>query len=309
MPSTRALWAVLLAAASALTAGCAGGDPDDAPSSAQVELAAGTGAIQGLLVDDRYRPLHLTDQPKGEFQAAGFILVVETGATVTSDADGVFQVLDLEPGTYTLKPAVDGHEGAPSKVDVAAGEYTEVDLLVRRLVTPGKDTVIIHDDTVLVTCQVQFLDAHFTTGRLCHGDLTSDGESTWVDYNYTAYDNVSAVVVEVRFSAVGDYEVWLTQKTNVVNPENLYAKEVVYQTDAFRYATVNGSEEGRFGGAPVDLQDLRVWVNVNGVATKETDDAIGVPAGVGFQFVVKARLVVSAFLEVPPDLDTYAVLS
>lgn len=308
MVGLRPGWLAALVA-SALLAGCAAGPSASGDPEALPALSAGKGAIAGLLVDDRYRPLRLTQTPEAEFEAAGFLLVVETGERVTTDGNGEFTVLDLEPGTYTIKPAVEGHEGAPAKVDVAAGQYSEVDILVRRLVTPPSDTVIVRDDTLLVTCQVQVLDGHFTVGRLCHGDLASDGESTWVDYNYTGFPTPQAVVVEATFSRVGDYEIWLTKQANLIDGSNLYAKEYAFGTDYFRFQMLNGSEEGgQNSGVPLDTRDLRVWVNVDYAGTKETYDVFGFGMSAGFTFVVEARLVVSAFLQVPADLDSYSVL-
>lgn len=310
MVGSRACIVVVLCAAAALagcadepTAGSAG--PDERPT-----LGAGKGAIAGLLVDDRYRPLHVTDTPQAEFDVEGFILVVETGETLATDASGEFTVLDLDPGSYTLKPSIVGHEGAPTRVDVAAGQYSEVDLVVRRLVTPARDTVIIHDDTVLITCQTQVLDAHFTVGVLCHGDLGEAQDSNWVDYNFTGLPTPQAVVVEVQFSRVGDYEVWLTKQTNLVDGAALYAKEYLFSGDTFRFQMLNGSEEGgQNAGVPLDTQDLRVWVNVDYAGSKETYDVFGFGMSAGVTFIVEARVVLSAFLETPPDLDTYALLS
>lgn len=309
MVPLRVLAAAVLAAAPLLagcTASSGGADPADGE---RPELAAGMGAIQGLLVDDRYRPLHLTDTPQGEFDAKGFILLVETGATLLSGEDGVFVAVDLEPGTYTLKPSVEGHEGAPVKVDVAAGEYAEADLLVRRLLTPPRDAVAVHDDSLLLTCSMQVTNGHLNFGRACHGDLEDTSESNFVDYNWTGFGDVAAAVVEVKLSRTGDYEFWMTKRIDVVQLEgDLYTKRFGFGTDYIRYAVVNGTEQ-EDTGVPVNLQDLRVWVNVNGPGSEQTYDATGLAIGADFTFAVKARIVVSAFLEVPANLDSYQLLS
>lgn len=302
----RPVVAMALLAACAALAGCADGDAKGADGSAG--LAAGKGAIAGLLVDDRYRPIHLTETPTAEFQASGFILVVETGQTVTSDADGEFTVTDLQPGSFTLKPSVDGHEGAPVQVDVAAGEYTEVDVLVRRLVTPARDTVVVHDDTVLVTCSMQVTNGHLSFGTVCHGDMAGGSESNFVDYNYTDVGDMAALVVEIEFSRVGDYEFWLSRQLDVIQLEgDLYRKVFGFGSDYMRFSALNGTD-GEGWDAPLNLQDLRIWVNVNGPGSQQTHEATGLAIGADFTFVVEARLVVSAFLEAPDDLDTYAVL-
>lgn len=308
----RPTW-VALAILATLLSGCNGPegtaaappDPSDRP-----ELAVGKGAIAGLLVDDRYRPLRLTATPEGEYDAAGFILVVETGQQVLSDAEGVFTVVDLEPGSYTLRPSVERHEGSAQVVDVVAGEYAEADVLVRRILDPGKDVVIIQDDTILITCSIQVLDGHFTVGRLCHGDLGGEEGTNWIDYNYTEFGSVAAVVVEARSTRVMDFEIWLTRQTNLIDGAALYGKVYGYDTDAIRVAALNGTEVGRFGGALLDTMDLRVWANVNGPGTQEADTLSGLPVGADFTFVAEVRIVVSAFLGEPDaaTLESYSVL-
>lgn len=301
---TVALLAVVLAGCSSSEdgdpAGAVGGD--DTP-----DLATGKGAIAGLLVDDRYRPLRLTDTPQGEFDAKGFILLVETGATATSDASGEFQFLDLAPGLYTLKPAVSGHEGAPYKVQVDAGSFAEADLVVRRLIDPGKEFVIIDDDTVVDMCQFQFADGRYSPGAICTGDFSDEGNTNFVDYNYTGFPPVVAVVVEAKFDRVDDYELWFTRQENLIS--ELYSRPVAYDSDYYREQILPGGM-GRQGSIPFDPSDLRVWLFPAGPGQQEVDETTGIcGCGAGFTLIVQARFVVSAFLEMPADLDNYAVLA
>lgn len=100
-------------------------------------LAEGTGAIAGLLVDDRFRPIHLTDEPKTEFQVPGFILVQETGQQVRTDENGQFTVLNVQPGTYTIRADVEGHEATPQRLTVEVGVFNELSIVARRVVDVG----------------------------------------------------------------------------------------------------------------------------------------------------------------------------
>jgi hypothetical protein len=115
-------------------------------------------------------------------------------------------------------------------------------------------------------------------------------------------------VVEVLLSRTVDFEMWMTKQTNLINGPELYGKIYAYDSDYLRHQALDGNETGRFGGSPVDTMDLRVWVNINGPGTQEADELTGLPVGADFTFVIEARVIVSAFLEVPADLDTYAVL-
>ncbi len=90
--------------ASVALAGCAssdGGDDqvlDGGVSDDTFTLKAGRGAISGLLVDDRFRPIELTDNPTTEFQRSGFVLLQELGLKARTDSNGEFSFVDLEPG-------------------------------------------------------------------------------------------------------------------------------------------------------------------------------------------------------------------
>lgn len=94
-----------------LLAGCSG-DGGGAP----------LGAIEGLVLDDAYRPV-----------PGALVILQETGRNSTTDAQGQFQFLGLEPSTYSLVVSWRGYESAPQAVTVSAGATVEATLAVDRV--------------------------------------------------------------------------------------------------------------------------------------------------------------------------------
>jgi hypothetical protein len=157
----RAATVVLLTAfASVALAGCAGDSPDTAPVDPSEidpeQLQAGKGAIAGLLIDDRFRPIQLIDSPTTEFQARGFVLLQETGQESRTTANGEFAFIDLEPGTYTLRVSATGHEAVPSKVVVREGEFAEASIVARRTSSQGS-TIVTEEYSAFSPCFINFV--------------------------------------------------------------------------------------------------------------------------------------------------------
>src|SRR5689334_19437204 len=65
------------------------------------DLAAGKGAISGLVIDDRYRPV-----------PDALVVLTPGGLTTTSDTAGQFSFSDLTPGPYLLQVQAADHEAA-----------------------------------------------------------------------------------------------------------------------------------------------------------------------------------------------------
>ncbi len=197
-------WNKVLVAAVMVTVGLAGctsdgGDvaPVDNVNPDDYELAAGTGAIAGLLLDDRFRPVQLTDDPKTEFQARGFILVQETGAQIQTTENGEFTVVDLEPGTYTLRLTADGYEAAPQQVAVEEAVFNEVSFQARRISSEG-DIIITQEHAAFASCFTNFVMLSVTLD--CTGDRSGDTDrAAWYPNLEEFNSSLHYVVLEVLF--------------------------------------------------------------------------------------------------------------
>ncbi len=196
----RAPVAVLLFVAAAL-AGCASEsapDPsDNAVDRESFQLQAGKGAIAGLLVDDRFRPIHLTDQPETEFQADGFILLQETGQQVQTTENGEFTFVDLEPGTYTLRVTADGHEAVPQKVSVSADLFNEISVVARRVASEGS-TIVTEAFTFFMACTTNLLTYSIQVN--CLNDRSGDSSRGGISRNFSTFQDLTWIVGEVKFN-------------------------------------------------------------------------------------------------------------
>jgi hypothetical protein len=114
---------------SALLAGCAEATPPALSESAfddlDVQVTATTGAIRGVVVDERIVPI----------QGAKIALTGSVEQSATSDAQGRFTFSNLAPGVYFLAARASLHEPAQTSVDVIAGvaEPPITKLLLTRL--------------------------------------------------------------------------------------------------------------------------------------------------------------------------------
>jgi hypothetical protein len=195
----RALTVVAIFLAVGL-AGCAANETDDTAivgSTEGLELEAGKGAISGLLIDDRYRPIELTESPTSEYQRAGFILLQETGEQVQTDENGEFGFLDLEPGSYTLRAQVDGHEAKPQKVTVTEGVFEETDISARRLVI-NTGAVVTQHFAGFVDCSL-FLVA-LSINPSCVPDTSGETNRFDVRPDYSNYEDATWLVTEILFN-------------------------------------------------------------------------------------------------------------
>lgn len=230
-----------LASAVAL-AGCASDDespePVDPGTLNPEELEEGKGAIAGLLIDDRFRPIHLTESPETEFQADGFVLLQETGEQVKTTENGEFVFTDLEPGQYTLRVTASGHEAVPQKVRVEEGVFAEVSVVARRVNSQGS-TIITEEYSAFSPCFINFVALSYTAD--CTADLSGDTARLGIQgRNLSALsDLITWIVAETQFNQVPSggaaYDVVIRKDINTD-----YAADVLWDRSYSKLHLVNG---------------------------------------------------------------------
>ena len=143
-PTVRLLWAAAVALAALAASGCSG--PQHQGSGAlrlgdgsTVDLRAspteaGKGAIAGVVVDEAIRPI------------AGANVSLAGKVLASTDAQGVFVLDALEPGSVILGVSAPGHLPIQTSADVAAGQTTRVRVLLPTDTSPQPyHTTYAHD--------------------------------------------------------------------------------------------------------------------------------------------------------------------
>lgn len=234
--NSRTLLVTIMMASVAL-AGCTDGDGGQGTDSG---LNEGLGGIKGLLVDDRFRPIHLTDTPNGEFQAEGVILVKPTGQTIEeTTANGEFEILGLPAGNYELVFQAEGYEAAPKAVEVETGVVAEATVEARRVVNQG-GTILTQEYAIFIDCWYAnpiFLHTEVN----CFADLSRDSKRGGMRADYTHIDNITYMVAEFLMNEVGNYRTIVGWgDAEVVEGE--YADTIVQETDYARLQLSTSSE-------------------------------------------------------------------
>jgi hypothetical protein len=277
-------------------------DPDD------FDLRAGTGAIAGLLVDDRFRPIQLTNEVAStEFQARGFVLLQETGEQVLTTVNGEFSFVDLDPGTYTLRVTASGHEATPQKVTVRAGEFAETSVVARRIASIGS-TIVTQEFSIFIPCATYAvsdctLDFSGDSGRFSTGWDTL--EQFLPDMQYLKLEakmnQAGIYCLEVRYPQLGGATQEPSYADWCVGQDSDYISGIL-QVDA------NYMDDGRdpFNATgPSDV--ILFYFGNNELTCWQGPPASYRCAGVGLG--IRAQIITSLFLGPPEvDLEAYCLL-
>jgi hypothetical protein len=285
-------------------AGCSG---DDGPAGLTQEdaLASGLGVIEGLLVDDRFRPVELTEGPgRTESQARGFILVQETGDQLRTTVNGEFRSPPLAPATYTLRVQIEGHETVPMTVTVRAGEVTEATVIARRTVGTA-DLVLTFDFSMFIPCSVGLVATNYQPPQ-CMADLSGDTNRYRFVQDLTTYTDARYLVTELLLnheasSESGTYEIQIAAGGSGEGAGVSYATKFITQGTYDKTVIERGADPvhtdhgATLTHGPWDNTQPVAWALWNQGRFHEELAATGLPAqsGVGPQFGTKASVIAS----------------
>lgn len=314
---------VALLAVAVVFSGCTGEPETGLDLPTEPPIAAGRGAITGLLIDDVYRPI-----------PGGLILLQGAGLTATTDEQGVFRFLDLLPGTYFAVANAAGHDAAPVNVDVEAGRYAELEISARRLSSAGGH-IITTQYSVFIPCAADYVVNGIIVG--CLAD--SSGDSWRPGFKTDVTDmgsNITYMVHEAKMNQVGDYDLQVRENNGGSSGGERYAVAFMRQTDYMKivnqFGVKNEVQNEQGNNVPwnnTKAFDILVFMSgdhreeLHGVSettcNQTADDLnrqVGSPVrtcnwrGVGAQFGIKATFIQSLFVGEPEvDIETYQVLS
>lgn len=182
-----ALAALLLAGCSDPAAKTSAGDtpPQLDLDDVEVETTKALGGLRGVVVDEAIRPI-----------AGANLTLVGTDLAAVSDASGVFTFDNLEPGAYFIDVSAATFLGTQASAEVAAGQVTDVRVLLAADPTPQPSHETLQYDGFMefMVPFVLFSAEIFTTGELNQ----SVCQCWWV---FQAPGNVTTVVFELVFNS------------------------------------------------------------------------------------------------------------
>jgi len=313
----RALLVSLLLV-SALVAGCSGSEPEPTDTTTdRPPVAPDRGAISGLLIDDIYRPV-----------AGGRILLQGAGLTATTDAQGQFTFVDLVPGTFIAIANAAGHEAAPVNVDVTAGVYTDLEIVMRRIFSQ-EGSIVTTQYSVFVPCSVSSIQGTSTLD--CTGDQSHESFRAGFTSNYTGYKDATYLVTEMKSnhkasSSQGAYKV-VVRELGACNAATCsgdywgskFITEGDYLKITLQIGNVSADDTEARNVAWDNTKQMETFLFPQGAFKSESQGVLDAQCsasgqcfesrGLGPQVGVKANFVQSLFLGEPKvDIGTYQVL-
>jgi hypothetical protein len=261
---------------------------------------SGKGAMTGLLVDDRFRPLTV-----GPGALPGVILIQETGDELASNENGEFASGPLEPGRYTLRVQITDHEAVPQTFQVRAGEVTELTVIARRVISTD-DLVIAQEFAVFIPCMMGAVVTPI--GACALMDLSGDTARYVFRMNITAFPNLQFMVTELLLNKDagslrdGTYMMQIEGPSQdgatSYNYVSKFIEEGAYDKTLLEKGVQNEYQQdpllnhGVWEGG--DWIGWRFWGQ--GLLRKDLNDAgAPVPYGVGPQLAMKATVLTTLF--------------
>lgn len=280
-----------------LFAGCA--EEAAGPSVGQGQLGDGLGGITGLLIDDAFRPIPETE-----------VLLQPAGLVAVTNENGEFAFSGLEPGSYVLRETSPNHEAKPTRVEVEEGFFSEAEVLARRLSSVGS-TLITYEYAVFIDCSLSLLIA-LPFG--CSFDQSGDSYREGFTADYTEYENVTYLVVEMLASKEGRFELDIWNKDHPEDSLGMLANDVF--SGEYTKITLKKDE---INTEHADLFDNAVWGNygpfdteliIFGEYSEELSevDPFFLGAGVGVNLAVTGKFLHSLFINEPDEsIENYCI--
>jgi hypothetical protein len=212
--------------------------------------------------------------------------------------------VNLDPGTYTLRANVAGHEATPQQVTVAAGVFNEASIVARRVST-ASSTVLTDEFSVFIPCAFVVPAVGLFTLN-CVLDLSGDSFRSSVDKNYSAYPDLTYVVAELDAQNPSNYAFPL-RDNGLSCP--CYGRDDVRDGTYGKVIVANDADTVYQEGYEPWTSDknLNIGLFFSGDVPLPENDVTG--PFVGFKTGIQADFLVSLFLGEPDvELESYCII-
>lgn len=178
---------LIVLALAIMLAGCAEQTPE--PTVGNTTPTAGTGSIEGFVVDDSFRPV-----------AWAIVTLSPLDLQAISNENGEFAFTNLPPGQYILTVTAQGHKTSEQRATIVANEQAEVTLSPRRVFSTG-DYSYEEEFVLYIDCEI-----YAATTTNCS---TTESEKE-LELSYFS-ESPEFVVIQAEFSSSGDHQIRITQ--------------------------------------------------------------------------------------------------
>jgi len=287
----------------AALAGCGGKSGTSIETSTLPALSADKGAISGIVVDDRYRPV-----PDAQ------VALTPLGITTTSDSEGQFGFGDLEPGAYVIFVNAPEHEAAPKNIDVVAAQYSDVEVQARRTFSDS-GYLITTEYSIFISCTVDYIvnGQDGIQGQDC--TLDQSGDTFRPDFLSVGYanhgKNATYLVAEMLTNKDDYYEVQLRGGCGQFATDDMHG---TYSRIVLSYGNKSDKENSAYPNVKwinkCEIQTILFSDEAERPTLQSLDPTGIVCCGAAVHLGIKAKFVDSLFLGPPTTpIANYCVLS
>ncbi len=85
----------------------------------------------------------VTDANTGESLPGVNVFLAETQTGTATDAEGYYQITDIDPGTYTLVASFVGYERFERSVNISSDDQLTIDIAMTQGTLLGEDVVVV----------------------------------------------------------------------------------------------------------------------------------------------------------------------
>ena len=316
------VWSVCLLA---VVSGCAdtpaqtattpGPDPTIPTVAGPADFGADTGAIEGVVLDEENRPLPGAHVALVEYD--------EILHQTTVDLGGRFSLSTISPASYTIVATQPGYETESRRIDVVAGQITNVHFLLIQAPTNATHVQTLHHRGFFDCSWTYWIQqVGLTAGATgpcgftnAYNFIGNPMETVWTgnvrSWDYNVGPGVMTVLNELTWSrasmATGDkLQVTLTYTNHTAfhwycRAEGVGPLTLTYHREGGCISGTSAQSQDEFAEIPIVGQQLQTYVDVGPGRNPVTNDDVPAGLGVGYQQTFEVWISVFYREKAPPE--------